>query len=178
MRALALILVYTPLALSLAAFENPATHAATDRATPRYTHAISNQQQREALVWSQARPRDASPRGRPRGFEPRPGRRTYTKRDGPHRPAPHGSRWPAHPDHTGARRLSRHYSTDDERRGRPSRTSQPARGRRPGGSLYEWLRHNRGERLNRAVGAGRALPGPARLAPHHGCSLIALSTTH
>ena len=49
--------------------QNAAAHAATDRATPRYKHAVSNSERRSS---GRRRPREAGPLGPSRRVEPRP----------------------------------------------------------------------------------------------------------
>ena len=49
--------------------QNAAAHAATDRATPRYKHAVSNSERRSS---GRRRPREAGPSGPSRRVEPRP----------------------------------------------------------------------------------------------------------
>ena len=49
--------------------QNAAAHAATDRATPRYKHAVSNSERRSS---GRRRPREAGPSGPSHRVEPRP----------------------------------------------------------------------------------------------------------
>ena len=123
----------------------------------RTQSAISNSQ-REALVWSQARPRDAPTRGRPRGFEPRPGRRTHTmiqNETGPtaqRHMALAGPPTPTIQGHGG-------YlgTTDDDRRGRPPQSEEGA----PARVLALEATHTQTAFRGRGAWArGTYLPGP------------------